>query len=131
MGEVIFSLHDGSIPQPPFVLWLGCTIDFSSLNSLNTLLKREWRSMLRGERLKMARGNQKIQSQQKGLEKAAKLKKATGNSKQDKAKTAAAGLKCVCCICKTAMPDQKIYKLHFESKHSKSLMPEELKDIQT
>ena len=38
----------------------------------------EWFSLLRGERLrlKMARGQQKIQSQQKAAEKAAKLKKA-------------------------------------------------------
>ena len=81
--------------------------------------------------MKMARGQQKIQSQQKGLEKAAKLKKSAGNSKQDKAKTAAAGLKLLCSICKTAMPDPKIYKHNFESKHSKSPMQEELKDIQT
>jgi hypothetical protein len=79
----------------------------------------------------MARGQQKIQSQQKAAEKAAKLKKAAGNSKHDNAKTAAAGLKCVCSICKSAMPDPKTYKQHFESKHSKSPMPEELKDIQT
>ena len=80
---------------------------------------------------KMARGQQKIQSQQKAAEKAAKLKKAVrrwmimcwvsclnlsgsfceaylskeylfqaGNSKHDNAKTAAAGLKSVCTICK-------------------------------
>ena len=67
----------------------------------------------------------------KALEKAAKLKKAAGNSKHDNAKTAVAGLKCVCSVCKTAMPDPKIYKHHFESKHSKSPMQEELKDIQT
>jgi len=48
----------------------------------------------------MARGQQKIQSQQKAAEKAAKLKKAAGNSKHDNAKTAAAGLKSVCTICK-------------------------------
>lgn len=29
------------------------------------------------------------------------------------------------------MPDPKTYKQHFESKHSKSPMPEELKDIKT
>lgn len=81
--------------------------------------------------MNMARGQQKIQSQQKAAEKAAKLKKAAGNSKHDNAKTAAAGLKCVCVICKTAMPDPKTYKQHFESKHSKSPMPEELKDIKT
>ena len=34
-------------------------------------------------------------------------------------------------LCRTAMPDPKTYKQHFESKHSKSPMPEELKDIKT
>jgi hypothetical protein len=48
----------------------------------------------------MARGQQKIQSQQKAAEKSAKLKKQAGNSKADNAKTAAAGLKCVCTVCK-------------------------------
>jgi len=79
----------------------------------------------------MARGQQKIQSQQKAAEKAAKLKKQAGNSKQDNAKTAAAGLKCVCVVCKSAMPDPKTYKQHFESKHGKVAMPEELKDVKT
>ena len=90
-------------------------------------------------RVRMARGQQKIQSQQKAAEKAAKLKKAVsihltqpllikslkqkclpihlmlfnpihsnpiqftpqaGNSKHDNAKTAAAGLKCICVVCK-------------------------------
>ena len=79
----------------------------------------------------MARGQQKIKSQQKASEKAAKLKKAASNLKHNNDKTPAAGLKCVCSICKTATPDPTIYKQHFESKHSKSSMPEELKDIQT
>merc|ERR1740137_334616 len=29
------------------------------------------------------------------------------------------------------MPDPKTYKQHFEAKHPKNTMPEELKDIQT
>ena len=48
----------------------------------------------------MARGQQKIQSQQKAAEKAAKLKKAQGQSKKDNEKTAAAGLKSSCSVCK-------------------------------
>merc|ERR1712083_229709 len=77
----------------------------------------------------MARGQQKIQSQQKAAEKAAKLKKAQGNSKKDNEKTAAAGLKSSCSVCKAQMPDPKTYKQHFENKHSKLPMPEELKEI--
>jgi len=77
----------------------------------------------------MARGQQKIQSQQKAAEKAAKLKKAQGNSKKDNEKTAAAGLKSSCGVCKALMPDPKTYKQHFENKHPKNPMPEELKDI--
>ena len=47
----------------------------------------------------MARGQQKIQAQQKAAEKAAKLKKAAGNSKADNLKTAQAGLKSSCKVC--------------------------------
>ena len=77
----------------------------------------------------MARGLQAQQSQAKAAEKQAKLKKMQGNSKHDNAKTAAAGLKFTCTVCKAAMPDPKTYKQHFESKHSKAPMPEELKDV--
>ena len=45
----------------------------------------------------MARGQQKIQSQQKAKEKAEKLKKQQGH---DQKKAAAAGLKHVCTVCK-------------------------------
>jgi hypothetical protein len=79
----------------------------------------------------MARGQQKIQAQQKANEKAAKLKKAAGNSKKDNEKTAAAGLKSKCTVCMAQMPDPKTYKQHFENKHSKMPLPEELKDIQS
>ena len=74
----------------------------------------------------MARGHQKIQSQMKNAEKQAKLKKASGNSKADNAKTAAAGLKVQCSVCRSAMPDPKTYAQHFESKHSKLPLPAEL-----
>ena len=76
----------------------------------------------------MARGQQKIQSQQRAAEKAAKLKKQVGiilltimclsntsylqqgNSKHDNIKTAMAGLKLSCGVCKSLMPDPKTYK---------------------
>ena len=47
----------------------------------------------------MARGQQKIQAQAKANEKAAKLKKAAGNSKAENLKTAQAGLKSSCKVC--------------------------------
>ena len=47
----------------------------------------------------MARGQQKIQSQQKAAEKAAKLKKMQGQSLKDSKATAAAGLKAKCTVC--------------------------------
>ena len=79
---------------------------------------------------RMARGLQAQQAQAKAAEKAAKLKKQAGNNKHDNAKTAAAGLKFVCSVCRSAMPDPKTYKQHFESKHPKATVPEELKDVQ-
>ena len=80
---------------------------------------------------RMARGLQAQQAQAKAAEKAAKLKKQAGNNKHDNAKTAAAGLKFTCAVCRSAMPDPKTYKQHFESKHPKAPMPEELKDVKT
>jgi len=77
----------------------------------------------------MARGQQKIQSQQKAAEKAAKLKKQQGNSLSDQKKAAMAGLKSVCTVCKAMMPDPKTYKQHFENKHPKNALPEELKVV--
>ena len=50
----------------------------------------------------MARGHQKIQSQQKAAEKAAKLKKQQGHSANDQKKAAAAALKAVCSVCKVS-----------------------------
>jgi len=58
----------------------------------------------------MARGQQKIQSQQKAAEKAAKLKKQAGNSAAEQKKAAMAGLKMSCFVCKSMMPDPKTYK---------------------
>jgi len=77
----------------------------------------------------MARGHQKIQSQQKAQEKQAKMKKQAGHSAGDQKKAAAAALKSACTVCKAQMPDPKTYKQHFENKHPKNDLPAELKDI--
>lgn len=74
----------------------------------------------------MARGQQKIQSQQKNAEKLAKQKKGQGS---DQKKSAAAALVYSCAVCKTQMPDPKTYKQHFENKHPKNPLPEELKSV--
>lgn len=50
----------------------------------------------------MARGQQKIQSQQKAAEKQAKLKKQQGHSSQEQKKAAAAALVHSCAVCKVA-----------------------------
>jgi len=75
----------------------------------------------------MARGQQKIQSQQKNAEKQAKLKK--GGSLADQKKAAAKALTFVCTVCKSQMPDPKTYKQHFENKHPKAPLPDNLKEI--
>lgn len=75
----------------------------------------------------MARGQQKIQSQQKNAEKLAKSKK--GGSAAEQKKAAAKALHYQCPVCKTQMPDPKTYKQHFESKHPKSPLPDELKEV--
>lgn len=74
----------------------------------------------------MARGHQKIQSQQKNKEKQEKMKKSQSH---DQKKAAQAGLKFVCTACKSQMPDPKTYKQHFENKHPKLDLPDELKEI--
>ena len=51
----------------------------------------------------MARGHQKIQSQQKAQEKAAKQKKQEGHSASDQKKSAAAALKASCSVCKVRL----------------------------
>ena len=48
---------------------------------------------------KMARGQQKIQSQQKAAEKQAKMKKQAGHSAGDQKKAAAVALKAKCSVC--------------------------------
>eukprot|EP01135_Chromosphaera_perkinsii_P009259 Nk52_evm11s1705 gene=Nk52_evmTU11s1705 len=69
----------------------------------------------------MARGQQKIQAQQKNAQKLAKAKKGVDNKK-----SAQAALKFICTVCKSQMPDPKTYKDHFEAKHSKLPLPAEL-----
>jgi len=70
----------------------------------------------------MARGQQKIQSQQKNAERAAKAKKGGENSKV----AAMKALNFTCAVCKTQIPDPKTYRQHFENKHPKSPLPAEL-----
>jgi len=76
----------------------------------------------------MARGQQKIQSQQKNKEKQAALKKAQGHSLADKNKAAAKALSYKCPVCMSMMPDIKTYRQHFENKHPKAPLPAELKE---
>lgn len=73
----------------------------------------------------MARGQQKIQSQQKNAERQAKMKK--GTSQKESANKA---LVHKCIVCMSQMPDPKTYKQHFQSKHPKSNLPPELVDVQ-
>ncbi|CAO1313188.1 unnamed protein product [Diamesa serratosioi] len=79
----------------------------------------------------MARGQQKIQSQQKAGEKAAKAAKQKGHSLSLQKNAAAKALTISCVICKSQMPDPKTYKQHFENKHPKADLPEDLKEIET
>ena len=72
----------------------------------------------------MARGLQKLQSQAKNND-----KKAASKSAHDNKKSAQAGLLFQCVVCKAQLHDQKTYKQHFESKHPKAEMPEEIKDV--
>ena len=60
----------------------------------------------------MARGHQKIQSQQKAQEAAAKRKKAEGHSAKDQAKAASAALKTKCSVC---MVSEKLF-IHWSGK---------------
>ncbi|KAK0404791.1 hypothetical protein QR680_017629 [Steinernema hermaphroditum] len=74
----------------------------------------------------MARGHQKIQSQQKNLKKQEAQKKGQGSDQK------AAALKALvhkCSVCMAQMPDPKTYKQHFESKHPKAALPTELVDV--
>ncbi|PAV70626.1 hypothetical protein WR25_02035 [Diploscapter pachys] len=71
----------------------------------------------------MARGHQKIQSQQKAQKKAQDAKKAQGSDQKAAAQKA---LNVKCTVCMALMPDLKTYKQHFENKHPKATMPTEL-----
>lgn len=74
----------------------------------------------------MARGHQKIQSQQKNAEKQAKLKKAQGHKAGDQKAAAQKAMKFVCSVCRAQMMDKITYKDHFTNKHSKLPLPAEL-----
>ncbi|WKY14163.1 hypothetical protein Q1695_000035 [Nippostrongylus brasiliensis] len=75
----------------------------------------------------MARGHQKIQSQQKAQKKAEAAKKGQGCDQKSAAQKA---LHHKCTVCMAQMPDPKTYKQHFESKHPKAPLPAELVDVQ-
>ncbi|CAD6192827.1 unnamed protein product [Caenorhabditis auriculariae] len=74
----------------------------------------------------MARGHQKIQSQQKAQKKAEQAKKAQGC---DQKTAALKALNHKCVVCFAMMPDPKTYKQHFESKHPKAPLPTELVEV--
>ncbi|XP_076306865.1 zinc finger protein 706-like [Tachypleus tridentatus] len=74
----------------------------------------------------MARGHQKFQSQQKNLKKQQEIKKQHGHDQKTAAQKA---LIHTCTVCKARMPDPKTYKQHFENKHPKTPLPDDLKDI--
>ncbi|KAG8570314.1 hypothetical protein GDO81_011206 [Engystomops pustulosus] len=75
----------------------------------------------------MARGHQKIQSQQKNAKKQAEQKKKQGHDQKAAAKAA---LVYTCSVCRTQMPDPKTFKQHFESKHPKVPLPPELVGVE-
>ncbi|GLV43020.1 uncharacterized protein CBL_13619 [Carabus blaptoides fortunei] len=77
----------------------------------------------------MARGQQKLQSQAKAADRAAKAKKQQGHSATAQKKAAQKALVHVCAVCKAQMPDPKTYKQHFENKHPKNELPADLKDV--
>ena len=70
----------------------------------------------------MARGQQKIQSQQKNAAKQAAKKKGGADQKA----AAKKALVYTCPVCRTQMPDPKTYRQHFTSKHPKQPLPPEL-----
>lgn len=69
----------------------------------------------------MARGQQKIQSQQRNAKKKSETKTLSDNKL-----SAAKALIHQCPVCRTQMPDLKTFKQHFENKHPKNSLPEEL-----
>ncbi|XP_070496311.1 zinc finger protein 706-like [Chironomus tepperi] len=76
----------------------------------------------------MARGQQKLQSQQKAAEKRNKEKKSQGHSLANQKAAASKALTIKCSVCLALMPDPKTYKQHFENKHPKNELPADLKD---
>ena len=62
----------------------------------------------------MARGHQKIQSQQKAAEKQAKLKKQQGHSANDQKKAAMVALKSSCAVCKVRKKEGEELGWNFE-----------------
>ncbi|XP_015925027.1 zinc finger protein 706 [Parasteatoda tepidariorum] len=74
----------------------------------------------------MARGQQKIQSQQKNAKKVQDAKRQQGHDQKAAAQKA---LTHVCTVCKAQMPDPKTHKQHFENKHPKMPLPDDLKDV--
>ncbi|XP_034456899.1 zinc finger protein 706 [Hippoglossus hippoglossus] len=76
----------------------------------------------------MARGQQKIQSQQKNAKKAADKKKGQA---PDQKTAAMAALVHTCPVCRSQMPDPKTFKQHYENKHPKCPMPPDLADVQS
>ncbi|XP_071531517.1 zinc finger protein 706-like [Panulirus ornatus] len=76
----------------------------------------------------MARGQQKLQSQEKNKAKQASMKKA-GHNANDQRKAAMKALTFQCSVCRSMMPDPKTYKQHYENKHPNAQLPDELKNI--
>ena len=75
----------------------------------------------------MVRGVGKAQAQKRAAKKAAKVKKSK-KGKEAKADRKKA-LKWTCPICKVECTNLKMGKVHFESKHSKLPLPEDLKNV--
>lgn len=64
----------------------------------------------------MARGQQKVQSQQKAAEKAAKMKKQQGHSANDQKKAAQKALVHVCGVCKVIITNCNLFLLYVQVK---------------
>jgi len=100
----------------------------------SALTKHDKRQALLGGKNRediMARGHQKEQSKAKNAKKQDAMAKQKGHSAATQKKAAAAALVYVCTVCRSQMPDPKTYKQHFENKHPKSPLPDELKDVQS
>ncbi|XP_003379576.1 conserved domain protein [Trichinella spiralis] len=93
-----------------------CTISVLTIIKVTVLPASE-------NELQMARGQQKLQSQQRNLKKQQEAKK---GSAVDHKKAAQKGLIYQCVVCRSQMPDLKTYGQHFENKHPKSSKPPEL-----